>query len=260
MKKIEITPESMWKKYIQARPDSIERAGYGIYHHIIGPEFQYEARCEENYCHLSVEYSGNFPDIMNVLSKIEDKIIEERPQEFRKSNIKDSKDVKAHFDLIGKLNKEARDRFSKTKEDIPEYKELMEINKKWIDQILKPLLSYDKPLVRSIPCAELRFSPFIYLFPDECYNKWITQLKFTEFLKKLRTPATSFPEIGDSISYSLYTKVSGKFGNVNAERGLTLKYRDGIFNFSSDEKQQESKSVNFRLSALGNMVPVKKGS
>ncbi len=258
MKKIEITPEILWKKYIQARPDSIERAGYGTWHHIIGPEFQYEARCEENYCHLSVEYVGKFPDIMGVLSKIEDKITEERPQEFRKSNIKDSKDVKAFFDLIDRLNEEARDRFNKTKEDIPEYRELMEINKKWIDQILKPLFSYDKPLVRSIPCAELRFHPFIYLFPDEGYNKWITQLKFTEFLKKLRTPATSFPEIGDSISYSLYTKFSGNFDGVNAERSLGLEYKDGVFNLSSDEKQQESKSVNFKINALGNMVPVKK--
>jgi hypothetical protein len=257
MEKVFITPEILWRKYIQARPDSVERAGYGILGSITSPEFQYEAKCGEDRCHLSINYSGDYPSMFDVISEIEKKIEEERKKEFE--NLTKLPQEK-FFYKIRKLREEAEERFNKTKGNIPEYKKLIEINKKWCDHIINPLISDEKPLVNSMPCAELEIKPrsFCYDLPDEGYDKWITTLKFTQLLRKLKNPVASFPEIGDSISYSLYEKFSGNFDGVNAERGLTLKYKDGVFNFSSEEKQQESKSVNFKINALGNMVPVKK--
>jgi hypothetical protein len=237
MKKIVITPESLWRKYIQARPDSIERAGYGHFKPIAGPEIKYEAKCGKDSCYLTVKYSGEYPSLHSVVFDIEERIKKERKDEF--DNINKLSQEK-FFEKMRKLQQEAWERFEKTKENIPEYRRFLEINEKWYKHVSSPLLSEEKPLISSIPCAELEFRPFAFSMPEQSYNKWITHLKFSEFLKKLRTPSTSFPEVGDSISYSLYTSFSGNFNGVNAERGLTLRYKDSTFNFSSDEKQQEN--------------------
>jgi len=254
MKKFDLFPENLWRKFIQARPKSVERAGYGIFHYNSSPEFKYEAKGGEDRFYLGVSYSGDYPLMLNVILDIENKKLEKRKKELK------SLDKGEFFDIMKKIGEEAREEFERTKENIPEYRKIKEINKKWHEDILRDLLSFQKPLVSSIPCAKLKFHPFVFLLPEDGYDEWITHLSFSEFLSKLKNPIKNFPQVGDSIKYSLSANFSGKFDNVFAERSLDLDYENGKFKITSDEKQQESKSFKFALDPLGNIVPIKDSS